>query len=151
MQASGKSSFSGSFLSKPAIIVYTLLMNDRSGSKVSKSLYLQKTAYNYLCEAGVECLLNYDVLRREERNLTVLLAEIEKWADEAYQLFRSYSLHYLHVLFEGYDMNLGIIHKAHPEPWRYGREILLCKIVEAAAAADEDSQRVDAATSFISC
>ncbi|KAF0314911.1 hypothetical protein GQ607_017855 [Colletotrichum asianum] len=39
------------FLSKPTIIVYTPLISDWSGSKVSKSLYLQNTAYDYLFNA----------------------------------------------------------------------------------------------------
>jgi hypothetical protein len=100
------------FLSKPAIIVYTPLISDWSGSKVSKSLYLQKTAYDYLRQAGQEYLLSYNVLRQEGRDLNLLWQEIERWVDEPYRLFRSYSLHYLHLLFEGYKLHLGIIHES---------------------------------------
>jgi hypothetical protein len=81
------------FLSKPAIVVYTPLISDWSGSKVSKSLYLQSTAYDYLRQAGLEYLLSYDILRLEGRNLNVLWREIEKWVDEPYRLFRGYGLH----------------------------------------------------------
>ena len=74
-------------MTKPAIIVYTSLIADWSGSKVSKSLYLQKTAYDYLIKAKQEYLLNYQTLRREGRDLTVLWKEVELWVDEPYRLF----------------------------------------------------------------
>jgi len=98
------------FLSKPAIIVYTPLISDWSGSKVSKSLYLQEDAHRYLCEAGLEYLLNYEVCRREKKDLRVLWKEVELWVDEPYRLFRGYSVHYLHLLFEGWQVELGTIH-----------------------------------------
>lgn len=98
-------------LSKPVIIVYTPLISDWSGSKVSKSLYLEKTAYNYLCQAGQEYLLSYRVLRDEGKDLNVLWQEIEKWVDEPYRLFRGYSLHYVHLLFDGHETHLGVIHE----------------------------------------
>ena len=100
------------FLSKPTIIVYTPLISDWSGAKVSEALYLQSTAYDYLRKVGLECLLSYEVLRQEKRDLNVLWQEIEKWVDEPYRLFRGYSLHYLHLLFEGHHMDLGIIHES---------------------------------------
>jgi hypothetical protein len=99
------------FLSKPAIIVYTLLISDWSGSKVSKSLYLQRTAYDYFRKAGQEYLLSYDVLRREGRDTAMLWKEIERWVNEPNRLFRGYSLQYIHLLFEGHDLHLGIIHE----------------------------------------
>ena len=92
------------------IIVYTPLISDWSGSKVSKSLYLQKAAYDYLYQAGQEYLLSYAVFRTEGRDLNVLWQEIEKWVEEPYRLFRGYGLHYLHLLFEGHDMRHCIIH-----------------------------------------
>ncbi|RMZ81021.1 hypothetical protein DV738_g2408, partial [Chaetothyriales sp. CBS 135597] len=104
------------FLSNPAIIVYTPLISDWSGSKISKSLYLQKTAYDYLVKAKQEYLLSYDVLRREQKDLTVLWREIELWVDEPYRLFRGYSLHYLHLLFEQEKILLGVIHMQPCEP-----------------------------------
>ncbi|KAL7755230.1 hypothetical protein ACKLNR_014987 [Fusarium oxysporum f. sp. zingiberi] len=99
------------FLSKPAIIVYTPLISDWSGSKVSKSLYLQDTAYQYLRDSGQEYLLNYEVCRQENKDLTILWKEVELWVDEPYRLFRGYSIHYLHLLFEGQAIGLGTIHK----------------------------------------
>lgn len=98
------------FLTKPILIVYTPLISDWSGSKVSKSLYLQRGAYDYLKEAGQEYLLSYRVLKEEKRDISILWQEIERWVDEPYRLFRGYSLHYLHVLFENRKLSLGIIH-----------------------------------------
>ncbi|KAF5630126.1 hypothetical protein F52700_7484 [Fusarium sp. NRRL 52700] len=99
------------FLSKPAIIVYTPLISDWSGSKVSKSLYLQDTAYQYFKDSGQEYLLNYEVCRRENNDLAILWKEVELWVDEPYRLFRGYSIHYLHLLFGGEAIGLGTIHK----------------------------------------
>jgi hypothetical protein len=98
------------FLSKPVIIVYTPLIVDWSGSKISKSAYLQRTAYDYLIKAGLEYLLSYDVFRQQHKDLNVLWKEIELWFDEPYRLFRSYSLHYMHLIFTGETLNLGTIH-----------------------------------------
>lgn len=104
------------FLSKPAIIVYTPLISDWSGNKVSKSLYLRKTAYDYLVKAGQEYLLSYEVLRREGKDPGLLWGEIELWVDQPYRLFRGYTLHYLHLLFEQEEMLLGAIHTQACEP-----------------------------------
>src|SRR3569833_723297 len=104
------------FLSKPAVIVYTPLISDWSGSKISKSLYLQGNAYDYLVKARQDYLLSLEVLRREGKDLTVLWKEIELWVDEPYRLFRAYSLHYLHLLFEQEEVRLGVIHTQSCEP-----------------------------------
>lgn len=84
------------FLKKPAMINYTPLVSDWGGSKMSKSVYLQPTAYEYLKLAGQEYLLNYGVLRREGRNLEPLLKQVELWVGEPYRLFRGYSIHDMH-------------------------------------------------------
>ncbi|KAL2374443.1 hypothetical protein RJ035_004128 [Blastomyces gilchristii] len=104
------------FLVKPILIVYTPLISDWSGSKVSKSLYLQQSAYDYLKKAGQEYLLNYRVFTQERKDLLVLWREIERWVNEPYRLFRGYSLHYLHLLFEKTELSLGIIHEPSLEP-----------------------------------
>lgn len=98
------------FLSNPILIVYTPLIVDWSGLKVSKSLYLQDTAYDYLRRAGQEYLLNYRILRSTGKNISLLWDEVERWVDEPYRLFRAYSLHYLHLLFEEEEVSLGTIH-----------------------------------------
>lgn len=60
------------FLTKPIVIVYTPLIMDWSGSKISKSLYLGKTAYDYLRAAKMEYLLNFAVLQNEKKDLGLL-------------------------------------------------------------------------------
>lgn len=97
-------------LEKPIIIVYTPLINDWSGSKISKSLYLRGTAYDYLKRAGQEYLVSYAVFRKEQKDLGVICAEVELWVNESYRLFRAYSLHYMHLLFQDRPVTLGIIH-----------------------------------------
>ena len=97
-------------LTKPMIIVYTPLISDWSGSKVSKSLYLQEGAYDYLREAKQEYLLSYKVFQQEQRDIGILWHEVEKWVDEPYRLFRGYSLQYMHMLFNQNEVKLGIIH-----------------------------------------
>ncbi|EHK24653.1 uncharacterized protein TRIVIDRAFT_61434 [Trichoderma virens Gv29-8] len=104
------------FLSKPIIIVYTPLISDWSGSKISKSLYLSDTAYDYLRHAGLKYLLSYECFREERRDLALLWKEIELWVDQPYRLFRGYSVHYMHLLFEEEEMVLGTIHDQSKEP-----------------------------------
>lgn len=104
------------FLSKPAIIVYTHLVSDWLGNKVFKSLYQQKTAYDYLVKADQEYLLSYEVLGREGKDISLLWREIELWVDQPYRLFRDYTLHYLHLLFQQEKVLLGTIHTQASEP-----------------------------------
>ena len=59
-------------LDQPILIVYTPLITDWSGSKLSKSLYLQEGAYEYLKQAGQEYLLNYQVLKAENKDISLL-------------------------------------------------------------------------------
>ncbi|KAI1933846.1 hypothetical protein LOZ12_000196 [Ophidiomyces ophidiicola] len=104
------------FLSKPIITVYTPLIHDWSGSKVSKSLYLQNAAYDYLRAAIQDYLLSYRVLRQQNKDLSILWEEVGRWVDEPYRLFRGYSLHYIHLLFEKHEISLGVIHKTAQAP-----------------------------------
>ncbi|KAK3377232.1 hypothetical protein B0T24DRAFT_237108 [Lasiosphaeria ovina] len=102
------------FLSKPMVIVYTPLISDWAGAKVSKSLYLRGTAYEYLKKAGMDYLLNYRTLRTERRDLGILWHEIERWIDEPYRLFRGYSIEYIHLLFQGTCQ--GLLHQQTERP-----------------------------------
>lgn len=74
------------FLKRPILIVYTPLITDWSGSKLSKSQYLRPGAYEYLVRAGQEYLLSYRVLKSEQRDLSLLWQEIEDWVDHPYKL-----------------------------------------------------------------
>ncbi|KAL3466432.1 hypothetical protein BJX64DRAFT_250884 [Aspergillus heterothallicus] len=98
------------FLKDPILIVYTPLISDWSGSKISKTQYLQRAAYDYLKTAGQEYLLSYRVSKAEGKDLALLWREIELWVEEPYRLFRGYSLHYIHLLFERASVILGTIH-----------------------------------------
>jgi len=87
-------------LQSPIIILYTPLIVDWSGSKISKSLYLRKEAYGYLRQAGQEYLCSYKVMKAQGKKIDVLCDEVDLWIREPYRLFRAYTLAYLHLLFE---------------------------------------------------
>lgn len=98
-------------LHEPIIIVYTPLILDWSGSKLSKSLYLQKDAYAYLCEADMEYMLSYKAFKRQGKDLEVVCDEVDLWVREPFRLFRAYSVQYMHMLFTRKDeIKLGAIH-----------------------------------------
>lgn len=62
------------FLKRPILIVYTPLIADWSGSKLSKSQYLREGAYEYLKRAGQEYLLRYRVFKAEKKEHLFALA-----------------------------------------------------------------------------
>jgi hypothetical protein len=98
-------------LRKPLLIVYTPLIIDWSGSKLSKSLYLRNDAYDYLCRDGLEYILSYSKFKEEGRDLGVLCDEVDLWIREPFRLFRAYSVQYIHMLFTQKDtIELGAIH-----------------------------------------
>jgi hypothetical protein len=83
---------------KSPVIVYAPLIVDWAGSKLSKSLYVRKRAYEYLKELGMEYLVNFKALDDKERTLGIIFEEAVGWMDHPYRLFRSYSVEYLHRL-----------------------------------------------------
>ncbi len=95
-------------LERPLIILYTPLIVDWSGAKISKSLYLRRDAYKYLRDAGQEYLCSWEVMCKEGKSVEVLCREVELWVAEPYRLFRSYSLHYLHLLFRNTSVASGL-------------------------------------------
>ena len=78
------------------MIFYAPLILDWSGSKLSKSLYVKEGAYKYLCEAGLEYMLDVNIFLDTESGFKALFAEVQQWVAEPYRLFRSYSVEYLH-------------------------------------------------------
>ena len=80
-------------------IVYSPLIVDWSGAKLSKSLYVKEGAYGYLEAQGMDYLVSYEVFRRAGMDLGVVLDEVEGWVKHPYRLFRSYSIAYFHALF----------------------------------------------------
>lgn len=98
-------------LTRPPLIVYTPLIVDWSGSKLSKSLYLKKDAYAYLVEADMDYMLSYKLFQKRGMNLGVICAEVDLWIREPFRLFRCYTVHYMHMLFTRKDdLRLGAIH-----------------------------------------
>ncbi|KAF8879219.1 hypothetical protein CPB84DRAFT_1877000, partial [Gymnopilus junonius] len=97
-------------LLKPILIVYTPLICDWSGAKVSKSWYLCGDAYKYLCNSGQKYLLNYKTFIEEGKDIGILCGEVERWVDELYRLFWAYTVHYMHLLFSGVEVGLGTVH-----------------------------------------
>lgn len=78
------------------MIFYAPLIQDWSGSKLSKSLYVKQGAYKYLREARLGYMLDLNALLDAESGLEALFAEVQRWVAEPYRLFRSYSIEYLH-------------------------------------------------------
>ncbi|KAJ6494716.1 hypothetical protein C8R47DRAFT_379829 [Mycena vitilis] len=98
-------------LAKPIIIVYCPLILDWSGNKLSKSIYLQQGGYQYLLDAKLGYMLSYKTFKEEGRDMNVLMDEVALWVDEPFRLFRGYSVHYLHLLFDHkHKIHLGAMH-----------------------------------------
>ena len=58
------------------MIFYAPLILDWSGSKLSKSLYIEEGAYAYLCKSGLEYMLDANVLLRTGCGIDALFAEV---------------------------------------------------------------------------
>jgi len=85
---------------QPPVTAYAPLIQDWSGSKLSKSLYVDKGAYEYLKVAGMGYMLSFDEMKRQGKDHTILFREVEKWLNDPRKLFRPYSIDYLHRIFE---------------------------------------------------
>lgn len=73
--------------------IFTPLIVDWSGAKLSKSVYVDTDSYNYL-SAG---FMDYDLLKEEYGNniTTILWKEILGWVQTPKLFFRNYSIDYL--------------------------------------------------------
>ncbi len=83
------------------IIVYTPLVTDWSGAKLSKSLYVKQGAYRYLPPFIVD--FNKFKEKLGEEGLKKLFLEATKWLEEPYRLFRGYSAYYFMEMFGNDD------------------------------------------------
>lgn len=81
-------------------IIYSPLVVDWSGAKLSKSLYVQKNAYKYL----PPYLVNYYEFKEKlgSEGIEKVFHETTLWLKEPYRLFRNYSVYYFMEMF-GYD------------------------------------------------
>lgn len=83
------------------LIMYSPLVLDWSGAKLSKSLYVKKSAYRYLEGSGLEYLLDYGLLRSKHLALQAVYRLCLDWVvHDPGMLFRPFSMHYLHDLIE---------------------------------------------------
>ncbi|RMF94785.1 MAG: hypothetical protein D6734_06945, partial [Candidatus Schekmanbacteria bacterium] len=82
-------------------IIYSPLVVDWSGAKLSKSLYVREGAYKDL----PPYLVNFREFRKRlgVKGLERLLQETSLWLEEPYRLFRNYSVYYFMEMF-GYDV-----------------------------------------------
>ncbi|KAN0083291.1 hypothetical protein V8E54_002379 [Elaphomyces granulatus] len=78
------------------LIFYAPLILDWSGSKLSKSMYVEHGAYKYLRDAGLEYMLEADAFFNIRGGPEALFAEVQAWVAAPYKLFRGYSIEYLH-------------------------------------------------------
>lgn len=85
-------------VSKLPIILYCPQILDWSGAKLSKSLYVSKSAYTNL----PKYLLNYKELYNTfgYNGLQIIHDETDLWLDEPYRIFRNYTVYYFIKLFE---------------------------------------------------
>ncbi|KAG0130408.1 hypothetical protein HOY82DRAFT_562114 [Tuber indicum] len=85
---------------QPPVIAYAPLIQDWAGSKLSKSLYVDKGAYGYLRATRMGYMLSFDEMKRQGKDHMILFREVEKWLEDPRKLFRPYSIDYLHRIFE---------------------------------------------------
>jgi len=80
------------------IILYSPLITDWSGAKLSKSLYVKHGAYKYL----PNYIVNYEQFREMfgEKGIETLYKEVLSWVENPYKLFRNYSVYYFIDLFK---------------------------------------------------
>ena len=91
----------------PPVTVFSPLLTDWAGSKLSKSLYVKQGAYQYLQDQGVDYLLSFARMKVLGRDPAIIFREVSRWIDDPKHLFtRSYSIEYIHRLYtdtEGED------------------------------------------------
>ncbi|KAK8007241.1 hypothetical protein PG989_001231 [Apiospora arundinis] len=84
-------------LEPPVIyIFYAPLVQDWSGAKLSKSLYVKNGAYDYLIKTGCGYMLDSDLLMATDHGLEALVSLVGDWVHEPFRLFRPYSVDYIH-------------------------------------------------------
>ncbi|KIJ35429.1 hypothetical protein M422DRAFT_34666 [Sphaerobolus stellatus SS14] len=84
----------------PPVTIFSPLLTDWAGSKLSKSLYVIAGAYQYMKDQGVDYLLSVARMRELGRDPAVIFHEVARWLEDPKHLFtRSYSVEYIHSLF----------------------------------------------------
>ena len=82
-------------------ILYTPLVLDWSGAKLSKSLYVKEGAYSDL----PLYLINYEHLKNSKgiEALDIIHNITDHWIEKPHLLFRNYSIYYFNKEFEEYE------------------------------------------------
>lgn len=88
-------------VNKLPTILYTPLVLDWSGAKLSKSLYVKEGAYSDL----PSYLINYEYMKNEFgiEGLNIINNITTEWIDKPYLLFRNYSIYYFKKEFDEYE------------------------------------------------
>lgn len=78
--------------------IFSPMVLDWSGAKLSKTMYVTSDSYNYLSDAYI----NYSSFEKQfgEEGLSKLWNEVSKWIKEPSRLFRNYSINYFQNLLE---------------------------------------------------
>lgn len=88
-------------IEKLPAILYTPLVLDWSGAKLSKSLYVKEGAYSDL----PSYLINYEYMKNNFgiEGLNIINNITNEWIEKPYLLFRNYSIYYFKKEFEEYE------------------------------------------------
>ncbi|KAK6502455.1 hypothetical protein TWF506_003037 [Arthrobotrys conoides] len=79
------------------ITVYTPLILDWSGAKISKSLYVRPDAYEYLRLSNLSYLLSFREFCAAGFKIVTLYRLTEGWINEPKRLFRHYTIYQIHA------------------------------------------------------
>lgn len=69
-------------------------------------MYVEQGAYKYLRDAGLGYMMDTDVLLNVTNGVEALVAAVQAWVTEPYELFRNYSTEYLHMQLTARGMQL---------------------------------------------
>ena len=81
-------------------VLYTPLIVDWSGAKLSKSLYVRDGAYDYLTRDGLDYMLSYKVFKETGLSLEVVYNLCDNWIANPYKLFRCYTIYHMNDLLQ---------------------------------------------------
>ncbi|CAB4480447.1 hypothetical protein RhiirA1_518262 [Rhizophagus irregularis] len=91
----------GADIANSPLIVYTPLVVDWTGAKLSKSILIEG-GYKCLIDQGLEYFFNWQRFREKfgDEGLRKLFKEVDLWLEEPSKLFRSYTIFYFIELFK---------------------------------------------------
>ncbi|UZO18115.1 uncharacterized protein OCT59_009435 [Rhizophagus irregularis] len=91
----------GADITNSPLIVYSPLVVDWTGAKLSKSILIEG-GYKCLIDQGLEYLFNWRRFKEKfgDEGLRKLFKEVDLWLEEPSKLFRSYTIFYFVELFK---------------------------------------------------